>query len=146
MSGEDFGKDLIGQLRAGDTYGQLDRVSDQALLRPYVVTRERQREIPVACAVEAATEGRIRSFYQAVAAGVERESGAFTTTVVDLSHEGFGRVIVFAGRLVVLSDVLRDAQRFGFPSIERLTEKGESLVTAAVKVLDRYPEVARDDR
>lgn len=140
-----FLRDLVDQLRAGDTYGQLDRVSDQALLRPYVVTREQQREIPVACDVEAITEARIRSFYQAVAAGVEKSTGRFTTTVLDLSHEGFGRVLVFAGRLVVLSDVLRDAQRFGFASLEKLAAGGEKAVADAIKVMSTYPEVAGDD-
>ncbi len=140
-----FLSDLVGQLRAGGTHGQLDRVSDEALLRPFVVSPARQREIPVDCDLDAAAESRIRSFYQAVAAGAEKASGAFTTTVVDVSHEGFGRVIVFAGRLVVLSEVVRDAQRFGFPSIERLTGHGESLITSAVKILDTYPEVAHDD-
>lgn len=148
MSGatfEGFLADLVGRLRAEDTYGQLDRVSDEALLRPYVINKERQREIPVACDVEAATQGRIRAFYQAVAVGVEKATGAFTTTVLDLHHEGFGRALVFAGRLIVHSEVLRDAQRFGFPSLERLAEKGETYVTGAVKILSTYPEVARDD-
>ena len=140
-----FLSDLVSALRAGDTFGRLDRLSDEALLRPFLLSREQQREIPVACEVEAAAEARIRVFFQAVAAGIEKATGAFTTTVLDLSHEGFGRVIVFAGRLVVLSEVLRDAQRFGFPSAERLADRGESLVTAGIKVLGSYPEVARDD-
>ncbi len=140
-----FLSDLVSQLRGGDTFGRLDRLSDEALLRPFLLTRDQQREIPVACGVEAATEGRIRAFFQAVAVGIEKATGAFTTTVVDLSHEGFGRVIVFAGRLVVLSEVLRDAQRFGFPSAERLAGQGERLVTAGLKVFGTYPEVARDD-
>jgi probable nitrogen fixation protein len=137
--------DLIDQLRAGDTYGQLDRLSDDSLLRPYLVSREQRREIPVACDVEPATEGRIRAYFQAVAAGVEKASGTFTTTVVDLSHEGFGRVILFAGRLVVVSEVLRDAQRFGFATTDDLIARGESLVTGALKNIELHPEAARDD-
>ncbi|MBX6388942.1 MAG: NifX-associated nitrogen fixation protein [Frankia sp.] len=140
-----FLRDLVDQQRAGDTYGQLDRVSDENMLRPFVVTRAETREIPVACDVEAATEGRVRAFYQAVAAGIEKATGAYTTAVLDLSHEGFGWAIVFAGRLVVVSDVLRDAQRFGFPSLEALAERGESLVAAGAKAVSSYPEVANDD-
>jgi probable nitrogen fixation protein len=140
-----FLDDLVDQLRAGDTYGQLDRLSDGHLLRPYVVTREKQREIPIDCDVNPATEGRLRSFFQAVAAGVEKASGAFTATVLDLSHEGFGRAIVFAGKLVVVSEVLRDAQRFGFASVEALAERGDALVQQAVKLVAAHPEVARDD-
>ncbi|HEX7662804.1 MAG TPA: NifX-associated nitrogen fixation protein [Pseudonocardiaceae bacterium] len=140
-----FLDDLISQLRAGDTYGQLDRLSDEVLLRPYLVSRERQRDIPIDCEVDAATEGRLRSFYQAVAAGIENATGVFTATVLDMSHEGFGRAIVLAGRLVVVADVLRDAQRFGFPTVEKLTAKGQTLVDKGAKLVAQYPEVARDD-
>jgi len=140
-----FLRDLVAQQRAGDTYGQLDRLPDDLLLRPFVVTRDQAQAIPVNCDVEAGTAARIRSFHQAVAAGVEKETGHFMTTLLDLSHEGFGRVIVFAGRLLVISDVLRDAQRFGFESVESLAARGDQLVAAAVAVAGKYPEVARDD-
>jgi probable nitrogen fixation protein len=140
-----FLDDLVDQLRAGDTYGQLDRLADDRLLRPYVVTREKQREIPIDCDVDPATEGRLRSFYQAVAAAVEKASGTYTATVLDLSHEGFGRALVFAGRLVVVSEILRDAQRFGFPTVDKLADYGERLVAQANKVIAQYPEVARDE-
>lgn len=142
---EGFLKDLVDQLRAGDTYGNLDRLSDETLLSPYVLTKEQRRQISVACDIDAVIEARVRSFYQAVAAAVEKATGAMTTTVLDLNHEGFGRVVVFAGRLVVLSDVLRDVQRFGFNSLEDLGARGEAFVTAAAKHVDQYREVARDD-
>lgn len=140
-----FLRDLAAQQRAGDTYGQLDRLSDEMLLRPFVVTRAQQHEIAVNCDVDAATTARVRSFYQAVAAGVEQATGVFTTTLLDLSHEGFGRVIVFAGRLLAVSEVLRDTQRFGFDSLDALAARGDALVKNAVTVIETYPEAARDD-
>lgn len=140
-----FLKDLIDQQRAGDTYGQLDRLSDDLMVKPFLVSRADQRGIAVNCDVEAATEARIRSFYQAVAAGIERSTGVFTTAVIDLSHEGFGRAIVFAGRLIAVSDVLRDAQRFGFESTEKLAEHGDRLVAEGVKTVERHKEAARDE-
>ncbi|MCI4673635.1 NifX-associated nitrogen fixation protein [Candidatus Mycolicibacterium alkanivorans] len=140
-----FLQDLIDQQRAGDTYGQLDRLADEHMLRPFLVSRENKNEIAVNCDVDAATEARLRSFYQAVAAGIERATGRYTTVVLDLSHEGFGRVIVFAGRLVVVSDVLRDAQRFGFASPEKLAARGDQLVAAGIEAIDRFKEAAGDE-
>lgn len=139
-----FLRDLIDQQRAGDSYGRLDRMSQEQLLRPFLLTREQRSELPVACDVDAGTQQRIRAFYQAVAAGIEKATGVVTTTVLDLSHEGFGRVLVVAGRLVVVSAVLRDAQRFAFPTVDKLAEGGEALVAAGEHVLRTYPEVARD--
>jgi probable nitrogen fixation protein len=140
-----FLRDLLDQVRAGDAYGHLGRFSDETLLAPFVVSKEDRRKIPAACDLEPATEARLRSFYQAVAAATEKATNAFTTTILDLSHEGFGRAIIFAGRLVVLDDALRDVQRFGFDSLEKLAARGESLVINATKIIERFPEVARDD-
>jgi probable nitrogen fixation protein len=140
-----FLRDLLDQIRAADAYGQLDRFTDEQLLAPFVVTREDRRRIAANCDLEPATEARLRSFYQAVAAATEKATGAFTTTILDLSHEGFGRVIIFAGRLVVIDDALRDVQRFGFDSLDKLAARGESLVIGATKTVERWSEVARDD-
>jgi len=49
------------------------------------------------------------------------------------------------GRLLVISDVLRDAQRFGFESQEALAARGDQLVAAAAAVAGKCAEVARDD-
>lgn len=139
-----FLRDLADQVRAGDTYGRFDRFPDEHLLRPYVVDAVARADIAVNCDVDAATTGRLRSFYQAVAAGVERAAGVMTSVVLDLSHEGFGRAVVFAGRLVVVSDVLRDVQRFGFPDLDGLARRGQHLVDGAAAVIAAHPEVARD--
>ncbi|EIV95138.1 NifX-associated nitrogen fixation protein [Frankia sp. QA3] len=142
---KDFLRDLLDQVRAGDSYGQLDRFSDQQLLAPFVVTKEQRRTIATNCDLDIATAARLRSFYQAVAAATEKATGAFTTTILDLNSEGFGRVIIFAGRLVVLDNALRDVQRFGFNSFEELAARGEALVLGASKLIERWSEVARDD-
>lgn len=142
---EQFLRDLVDQQRAGDTYGQLDRLGDDYLLKPFVVDRETARGIAVDCDVDLATQARLRSFYQAVAVGIERSTGVFTTTVLDLNHEGFGRSIIFAGRLVVVSIVLRDAQRFGFTTTEKLAKQGQKLVDSGADVVKKHLEVARDE-
>jgi probable nitrogen fixation protein len=140
-----FLRDLADQLRAGDTYGRFDRFSDEHLLRPLIVTAAQRGEIPVSCEVAPVTEARLRAFYQAVAVGVEKATGAMTGAVIDLSHEGFGRALVLAGRLVAVVDVLRDAQRFGFSDTGSLSARGEQLVAAGVALIGKYPEVARAD-
>jgi len=59
-----------------------------------------------------------------------------------MSHEGFGRVILSVGRLVVISKSLRDVHRFGFESFNKLAEAGEKLVDDAREWIDAYPAVA----
>lgn len=136
---------LVRQQRAADHYGQLDRVSDERLLQPFIVAASVDTDIPTGCDVDLATQGRIRSYFQAVAAAVEQDSGVETMALIDVNHEGFGWALILAGRLVAVREVLRDVQRFGFPTTERLAAAGAGLVAAGVRAIDRHPEAARDD-
>ena len=42
-----FLKELIKQWRAQDTYGSWDAKSDLDLLEPYIITKEKRRELPI---------------------------------------------------------------------------------------------------
>lgn len=137
-----FLAELVRQIRASDPYGGYDGLSEEALLRPYLLSAERRQAIPTFGELDEETEGRLRSFYQAVAAAIERETGAVVSCVLDMNREGFGRVVLFAGRLVLIDRTVRDAHRFGFPSRERLVAEGERLVRSGVETLRRHPEVA----
>jgi probable nitrogen fixation protein len=46
---------------------------------------------------------------------IERETGQMVSPMMKVSHEGFGRMVLIAGRLVVVNKQLRDVHRFGFP-------------------------------
>lgn len=140
-----FMRDLVGLLRAGDSYGRLDRFGDAHLLRPFVLSQAARAGISVDCEVEAAVTERVRTFYQAAAAGVERATHVMTSVVIDISHEGFGRAAIVAGRLVAVMDPLRDIQRFGYPTLEALDAAGAALVARGVEAVDLYPGVAGDD-
>jgi probable nitrogen fixation protein len=60
-----------------------------------------------------------------------------------MSHEGFGRMILTAGRLIVVNKQLRDVHRFGFDNLGKLAEEGKKLVDAGVEMINKYPEVAK---
>ena len=83
----------------------------------------------------------INAFYRAIAIRIEQETGLLSQVVADLNHEGFGWIIVFSGRLLLVKKTLRDAHRFGFDSFDKLAEEGESLVNKGVELAKRFPEV-----
>ncbi|MEL7314739.1 MAG: NifX-associated nitrogen fixation protein [Cyanobacteria bacterium J06559_3] len=136
-----FLKAIVQQIRANDPYGTYRNWADELLLKPYILSKKQRREIPVEGDVEAVTQGRIMAFYRAVAARIEQETGQLSQVVIDLSHEGFGWALVFSGRLILVSKTLRDAQRFGFDSMEKLNADGEKLVQKGVDLAKRFPEV-----
>lgn len=141
----DFLARLVAQVRAEDAFGRLDAVSDERLLDPYLVTAAPPGEVPLMCVVDPAAVQRLRALYRTVAAGVERATGTTTGYALDVDAEGFGRALVFTGRLVVVCEAIRDINGFGFRTVERLAAYGQALVDAAVRAVAAYPEVVRVD-
>lgn len=138
-----FLKAVVQQIRANDSYGTFRNWSDELLLKPYVVTKAQKREISVEGDVDPITKGRIMAFYRGVALCIEAETGQLAQVVIDLSHEGFGWALIFCGRLLVVARTLRDAQRFGFDSLEKAAAEGEKMVQSGVSYINRFPEVAK---
>ncbi|NJR66600.1 MAG: NifX-associated nitrogen fixation protein [Leptolyngbyaceae cyanobacterium CRU_2_3] len=138
-----FLKAITQQIRANDPYGTYRNWSDELLLKPYVVSKAQKREISVEGDVDPITKGRILAFYRAIAHRIEEETGLLCQVVIDLSHEGFGWALVFSSRLLVVSKTLRDAQRFGFDSLEKLEAEGAKIVESGINLANRFPEVGK---
>jgi len=137
-----FVQELIKQWRAQDTHGAWDGKPDLELIAPYIIDKEARREIPIIGDPEPETLWRLELFYNAVSLSIERETGHMVTPMMKMHHEGFGRMILAAGRLIVVNKQLRDVHRFGFDSLAKLAEEGEKFVAAGVEMIRKYPEVA----
>lgn len=138
-----FLKELIKQWRAQDLHGSWDRKTDLDLVEPYILNREKRREIPIMSDPDPDTLWRMELFYNAVGLTIERITGVMVSPMMTLHHEGFGRLVLTAGRLIVINKTLRDVHRFGFESLEKLEAEGEKLVASALEWIEKYPEVAR---
>jgi probable nitrogen fixation protein len=132
---------IAQQIRGQDVYGVYRAWSNDLLLKPYVVSKQKKREISVEGEIDPMTLSRIMAFYRAAAACIEKETGLLSQVIVDLNHEGFGWGLVFAGRLLLVRKAMRDAHRFGFESLEKLAAEGEDLVAKGIELAQRFPEV-----
>jgi probable nitrogen fixation protein len=137
-----FMKELVKLWRAQDSYGTWDGKNDEMLLEPYILTREKRKEIPIIGDPDPEILWRLEIFYNAVGLAIERRTGVMVTPMMKMHHEGFGRMVLIAGRLIVVNKQLRDVHRFGFPSLEKLAEEGDKLVESAVEMIGKFPEVA----
>ncbi|WP_320818650.1 NifX-associated nitrogen fixation protein [Thalassolituus sp.] len=136
-------RQLVVQLRAQDSYGTYDTWSDDRVIDPMILSKERRREIPVVGDPDETTISRVKAYYNAVSTTIEKECGLMATPVINISHEGFGRAMVIVGKLVVLDKVLRDVHRFGFDSLEKLVEEIEKVSSKAVELINAHGDVAR---
>ncbi len=138
-----FVKELVKQWRAQDSYGTWEGKSDELLLEPYILDKEKRKAMPIIGDPDPETLWRLELFYNAVGLSIERATGIMVTPMMKMSHEGFGRMILAAGRLIVVNKQLRDVHRFGFDSMGKLAEEGEKLVAAGVSMIETYPDVAK---
>ncbi|MGB5457914.1 MAG: NifX-associated nitrogen fixation protein [Gammaproteobacteria bacterium] len=138
----DFVTEMVRQMRAIDSYGTYDDWTINKILDPFVMTKERKREIPVIGDPDEITMSRVKAFYNAIAAMIEKECGLMAVPMLNLSHEGFGRVIITVGKLVVMDKTLRDVHRFGFASLSKMKDEADKLLSVALEIIGKHSEVA----
>jgi len=138
-----FLKELVKQWRAQDTHGAWEGKSDRDLLEPYILDKEARKLLPIMGDPDPETIWRLELFYNAVGLAVERETGVMTSPLMKFHHEGFGRLVLTSGRLIVLNRHLRDVHRFGFDSLAALAKEGTKYVAQAVEMIEKFPEVAK---
>lgn len=138
-----FVRELVKQIRAQDTHGAWEGRSDSDLLAPYVITPEQRRQMPIMGDPDPETLWRLELFHNAVGLAIERSTGCMVSPMMNMSHEGFGRAVLTAGRLVVVNRHLRDVHRFGYPSLAKLAEAGGRLVAEGMGMIDTFPGAAR---
>lgn len=138
----DFAKEMVRQMRAIDTYGSYDEWSTDRILAPFVLTKEQKREIPVIGDPDEIILARVKAFYNAIAAMIESECGLMAVPMMNISHEGFGRVLITVGKLVVLEKTLRDVHRFSFPTLSKMKDEADKLLSVALEIIGMHSKAA----
>lgn len=138
----DFAKEMVRQMRAIDTYGTYDDWPTSRILEPFVLNKEKKREIPVIGDPDEITLARVKAFYNAISAMIEKECGLMAVPMMNLTHEGFGRSLITVGKLVVMDKTLRDVHRFGFASLSKMKDEADKLLSVALEIIGQNPKVA----
>lgn len=134
-----FFKELIKQIRALDAYGMWEKTPDVELVtQKYVKTKEQLKEIPIIADISKETITDIRMILQAVALAFEMKTGVMANVCLEMSHEGFGRGLVTAERVVLLDKYFKDAHRYSFLTVEKLTEEGDKLLAKAIETYEKF--------
>jgi len=138
----DFIMEMAKQMRAIDSYGTYDGWPVERILAPYVVTKEQRRAIPVIGDPDEIMLARIKAFYNAISSLIEKECGLMAVPMLNITHEGFGRAVITVGKLVVMDRTLRDVHRYGYESLSKMKDEGDKLLSVALGLIGKYPEVA----
>lgn len=137
-----FIQEMIKQMRAIDTYDTFDGMSTAEILDPFVLTKERKRELPVIGDPDEIVIARMKAYYNAISILIESECGKMAVPLLHLTHEGFGRVIITVGKLVVHDRSLRDVHRFGFESLSKMKTEADKILSVALELIGEHSAVA----
>ena len=138
-----FIKELIKVWRAQDTHGAWEGKADLDLIEPYIVDKEARRALPLIGDPDPETIWRLELFFNAICLMIEKETRVMISPMLKMSHEGFGRMVLIGGRLIVVNKQLRDVHRFGFDNLGKLAEEGTKFVQQGVDMINKFPEVAK---
>jgi len=134
-----FIETLIGQVRALDQFGTWANREDEDILKEkYVKSKEDLKNIPVIADIDEMQIQDIRLVYQALALAFEKKTGVMCSVVMEMSHEGFGRAVVIAEKIVIVNKFFKDAHRFSFRTYEDLLKEGDKLLDNAIKIYEEY--------
>jgi probable nitrogen fixation protein len=138
----EFVKELVKVWRAQDSHGHWDGKTDAQVIGEYIVTKEQRKSLPIIADPDPDTLWRLELFYNAVALSIERVTKIMVTPMMKMSHEGFGRIVLIGGRLIVVNKQLRDVHRFGFESFAKLGQEGDKFVQQGVEMIAKFPDAA----
>ncbi|MEN2495178.1 MAG: hypothetical protein TECD_01096 [Hyphomicrobiaceae bacterium hypho_1] len=142
LLGSEVVVEIVRQMRAIDTYGTYDDSENAEIIDPFILTKERKREIPIVGDPDEIVMARLKAYYNAISVMIEKRTGLMAVPIVNLSHEGFGRAFVVVGKLITVDRTLRDVHRFGFASLQNLQDEIDKLVEKAVILVEAHRDVA----
>lgn len=134
-----FIKTLIGQVRALDQFGTWTNKADEDILKEkYIKTKEELKNIPVIADIDEMQIQDIRLIFQAIALAFEQKTGIMCSTIMEMSHEGFGRAVVIADKIVITNKFFKDAHRYSFRTYEDLVKEGDKMLANAISTYEEY--------
>jgi len=138
-----FIKELIKVWRAQDAHGAWEGKGNLELLAPYILDKEARKALPIVADPDPDTIWRLELFFNAICLKIEYATGVMISPMLKMSHEGFGRMVLIGGRLIVVNKQLRDVHRFGFDSFEKLAAEGDKYVQSGIEMIEKFPDVAK---
>lgn len=137
-----FVKQLVKIWRAEDSHGAWEGKSDLDLLEPYILDKEKRHGLPIVGDPDPDTVWRLELFFNAIALSIEKATGVMIQPMLKMHHEGFGRMVLIGGRLIVVNKQLRDVHRFGFENLAKLAAEGEKYVADGTRMIRKFPDAA----
>ncbi|KFL33190.1 MULTISPECIES: NifX-associated nitrogen fixation protein [unclassified Sulfurospirillum] len=134
-----FIETLTSQIRALDQFGTWAKKSDEEVLSDkYIKTKEQLKNVPIIADIDEMQIKDIRLIFQSIALAFELKLGIMCSVVMEMSHEGFGRAVVLAEKIVITNKFFKDAHRYSFRTYADLIKEGGKMLKEAIEIYEMY--------
>lgn len=134
-----FIETLTSQIRALDQFGTwAKKGNEEVLSSKYVKSKDELKNIPIIADIDEMQIQDIRLIFQSIALAFELKTNVMCSVVMEMSHEGFGRAVVLAEKIVVTNKFFKDAHRYSFRTYEDLIKEGGKLLNDALETYKTY--------
>ncbi|AHJ12491.1 MULTISPECIES: NifX-associated nitrogen fixation protein [Sulfurospirillum] len=134
-----FIETLTSQIRALDQFGTWAKKSDEEVLSDkYIKTKEQLKNVPIIADIDEMQIKDIRLIFQSIALAFELKLGIMCSVVMEMSHEGFGRAVVLAEKIVITNKFFKDAHRYSFRTYDDLIKEGGKMLKDAIEIYETH--------
>lgn len=139
---EAFVRRLCHLLDAEDFFGRHAALSAQdKIARLFLATSEDKDQSDFNCAVSPKVRLQVPMLFQAVAGVMEERSGALIQSSAEINGEGFGRALLYSGRIILVLKSLRAGFPFPFTSEDKAVRYAVACVEEGLSFMGKYNEM-----
>ncbi|MCL6604648.1 MAG: NifX-associated nitrogen fixation protein [Paenibacillus sp.] len=134
-----FTRRLCQLLDTEDFFGRHASLSEhEKIERLFLASSEDKTQSDFNCAVSPKVRLQVPMLFQAVAGVMEERSGAIIQSAAEMNGEGFGRALLYSGRIILVLKSLRAGFPFPFTSQDKAVRYGIACVEEGLAFLEKY--------
>ncbi|KWX85325.1 hypothetical protein AMQ83_25450, partial [Paenibacillus riograndensis] len=137
-----FVRRLCNLLDTADFFGRHASLSPQEkIAKLFLASAEDKNKSDFNCAVSPKVRQQVPILFQAIAGVMEEKSGAMVQSAAEINVEGFGRGLLYTGRVILVLKSLRAGAPFPFTSEEKTIRYGVECIEEGLDFLEKYKEM-----
>ncbi|GGF59572.1 hypothetical protein GCM10010912_00970 [Paenibacillus albidus] len=138
---EAFIRRLCQLLDAGDFFGRHAALpAEEKISAMFLASLEDKRQSDLNCMVSPKVQLQVPLLFQAAAGVMEEKCGWLIQSSAEINGEGFGRALLYSGRMILVLKSLRAGFPFPFTSGDKAILYGVACVEEGLAFMDKYNE------
>lgn len=133
---------LCHLLDAEDFFGRHQALSAKdKIARQFLASLDDKNQSDFNCAVSPKVRLQVPLLFQAIAGVMEEKSGILIQSSAEINGEGFGRALLYSGRIILVLKSLRAGFPFPFTSEDKVVRYAVTCVEEGLSFLEHYYEM-----